>query len=268
MKHAKSKSAAGIRVLAILACGTATVIFSSGSSTGDLSPSQIFEKAQATYISLTSYSDEGQAISVMDGVASITPFTTRLARPNFYRVEWDHVSESINSPGDTFNQAVWSSGAGDYLEMGWGVRRQGDRDDALANASELSGGKAITIPKMFFDWQWRDRPDDSITGEERLADEKIGQTDCYVITRELHFGETTTYWIGKQDFLVRQVRTEVSAQAIQAAWAKAAPGTPQTGANLQGFSVIETHTNIVLNSNFSREDFVPSFPLFQPPDQE
>jgi hypothetical protein len=34
-------------------------------------------------------------------------------------------------------------------------------------------------------------------------------------------------------------------------------------ANFQGFSSIETHTNIVVNKAFSREDFIPSFPWYQ-----
>jgi hypothetical protein len=266
MTHTKSKSAAGIRVMAILVCGTATVIFSSGSSTGGLSPGQIFQKVQERYASLNSYSDEGQSSAIMDGVADTKDFTTRLTRPNFYRVEWSKNSEFDSSPGNTLNQAVWSSGAGDYLQMGWGVRRQFDRDTALANATEFSGGGGLTIPRMFFDLQWKDRPDDSISGEEQLADEKIGRTDCYVITRELQFGQTTTYWIGKQDFLIRQVRTDVSAKAMQTAWAEATKGVPQT--YLQGFSLVETHTNIVLNGKYSRRDFVPSVPLFLAPDQE
>jgi hypothetical protein len=62
--------------------------------------------------------------------------------------------------------------------------------------------------------------------------------------------------------LIREIRTEISAQAMQQAWAGAA-GRPAMIANFQGFSSIESHTNIVVNKVFSREDFVPSFPLFQ-----
>jgi hypothetical protein len=263
MTHTKSKSAAGLRALTILVCGMATIIFSSGSSTGDLSPGQIFRKVQENYTSLPSYSDEGQTIETMDGISTATSFTTRLARPNFYRIEWSQNRESI--PENTSDQAAWSSGVGNYIQMGWGVKRQYDRDMALANAANVSSGGGVTIPRMFFDLQWSSEPDDSITGEERLADEKIGGTDCYVLTREPQTGKTITYWIGKQDFLIHQVRTDISDEAMQAAWTQATKGTPETMASFHSFSSIETHTNIVLDSQFSRQDFVPSFPLYQQP---
>ncbi len=265
MKHIKFKPVAGIRAFTILACGIATIIFSSGSSTGDLSPGQIFRKVQENYATLPSYSDEGQIVATMDGISTTATFTTRLARPDFYRLEWSPNGQSIYSPENPTPQAVWSSGVGDYIQIGWGVKRQYDRDMALANTANVFGGGGVAILRMFFDLQWKNEPDDSITGEERLADEKIGNMDCYVLTREPQSGKTVTYWIGKQDFLIHQIRTDVSAQAMEAAWTEATKGTPQTMASFHNFSSIETHTNIVLNNQFSRQDFIPSFPLYQQP---
>jgi outer membrane lipoprotein-sorting protein len=259
----KSKLVVAMGFALPLIVGTTPAVFSGDTSAGTLLPSQIFEKVQEKYASLSSYSDAGQITSAMNDTATTTGFTTRLARPSFYRIEWDQDSESSGGTKDSGVQAAWSSGAGDYVEMGWGVQRESDREVALADAAATSDGAAATIPKMFFDLDWKEQPDDSVSGEKRLADEKIGKTDCYVISREPAAGETQTFWIGKQNFLIYRVRTEVSAKALQTSWAGAAKMDPEAIANIYGYSTIETHTNMVVNKQFSREDFVPSFPLFE-----
>ena len=74
--------------------------------------------------------------------------------------------------------------------------------------------------------------------------ENVGAVSCYVFTKGV-LGQTNTLWIGKQDFLIHQVRTIINMEAMP------------------GFAATETHTNIVVNRKFTRSDFVPSFPLFQ-----
>lgn len=111
--------------------------------------------------------------------------------------------------------------------------------------------------------QWQDQRDGSIIDEKRLGDEKVGKVDCYVLARELQNGESKTFWIGKQDLLIREIRAEISAKALQQAWEETANSRPAMIGNFQGFSSVETHTNIFVNKVFSREDFVPSFPLYQ-----
>jgi hypothetical protein len=263
MFHQKYKLIDPIGLAVMLICGPASVAFSSDTSADIESPYQIFQKVQDNYVSLSSYSDEGQIITAVDGTTdTAAEFNIRLARPGFYQIEWSQYGGSSYAAEDAGIRAVWSSGAGDYVDLRWGVQKQYNRDVALAKAEAASGSAAVTIPQMFFDTQWQDQRDDSILDEKRLADEKVGRVDCYVLVRELQNGETKTFWVGKQDFLIREIRTEISVKAIQQAWAGAA-GRPAMIANFQGISSIETHTNIVVNKAFSREDFIPSFPLYQ-----
>lgn len=226
-----------------------------------LTPDQIFERVQENYSLISSYSDEGQIIAAMDDDVTTTRFTIRLARPNFYRIEWQRNSQTSPSVEDSAASAVWSSGAGNYLQLESGVLGPVDRDVALADATGPSGGAAATIPELFFNTQVP--LEEPTWNEMRLTDEKLGDIDCYVLVRESQFGETKTYWIGKHDFLIHQVQTVVSAKAMQATWAKAVNGETEMSANLHGFTSTETHTNIVLNIPFSRSDFFPSIPLFQ-----
>jgi hypothetical protein len=253
-----------------LAGNATSVVLAREANGDDLSTAQIFKKAQETYASLTSYSDEGRVVTAMDGDTTITfiIFTTRLARPDFYLIEWNRTSESSCYTRDTSAQGVWSSGAGDFLQAECGVQTQGNREFALANAAAFSGGATATIPRIFFPQQggWEEQLDDLALSEKRQAGGKVGNISCYVFTRESQ-GQTNTLWIGKQDFLIHQVRTVISTEAMQAAAARGPIG-PEFIPTLHGFTLTETHINIVLNRKFSRWDFIPSFPLFYSSDDE
>jgi outer membrane lipoprotein-sorting protein len=71
-------------VAVILGGDATTVAFSSAAADDNLLPTEIINKAQENYASLTSYSDEEQIVATTDGTTTITIFTIRLARTNFY----------------------------------------------------------------------------------------------------------------------------------------------------------------------------------------
>ena len=247
-----SKLASGITAAIMLVSGAT----SSDAAGDDLAPGEIIRKTQETYASMASYSDEGQIVATMDGTTNTTAFTIRLARTNFYRVEWEQNSKTSYSTGSAGAQAVWSSGAYHFLEMGYGPQDEVSRDIALAEAADLSGGVVATIPRIFFNIQSGDQRDqfgDSESSENRQADEKVGIIDCYVFTRESQ-GQEKTIWIGKQDFLIRRLRTVTSAEAMRA---MAAKWDPEIISDLHGFTSTETHASIVVNKRFLRSDFVP-----------
>ncbi len=204
-----------ISLAAGLAGGLILAGLSSFAADDTFTPGQIFEKVQENYNALSSYSDEGQVIAVMDDTVTTTQFTIRLARANFYSIEWWQYSKSSKASENSGPFAVWSSGAGDFLELGWGEQGPCGRDIALANAAASSGGAAGTIPEVFFDMQ--DLRVGPASDETRQADDKLGDIDCYVVLRKLPDGQTKTFWIGKQDFLIHQVQTVISTEAMQAA---------------------------------------------------
>jgi hypothetical protein len=74
-------------------------------------------------------------------------------------------------------------------------------------------------------------------------------------------GRSRTLWIGKQDFMIHQVRTVTSAEAMKTLLAEAAKRNPEMSArmqtsNFQGSTSTETHWNIVVNQPLSNKDFV------------
>jgi len=262
----------GIGVVVLLASGAASLAFAGEAAGDELSTAQVFRKVEEKYASLASYSDEGcVVIAPMEG-DSIVTFNTRLARPTYYRIEWRRGSEATSFPWGASPEAAWSSSVYNLLSVkGCRVQREYNRDTALAHAAGPSGGAAETIPQRFFNWRWGNRGekfDDVVLSEKRQADEKVGNISCYVFTRGSE-GRTNTLWIGKQDFLIHQVRTTISTGAIQATAAGLLRNPdPERIRALHGFTATETHTNIVLNQKFSRSDFVPSFPLFGSPCDE
>src|SRR5277367_1467414 len=139
MIYAKLKLVFGVIPAIMLASGTTTLVFSGEAMGEELSSSEIFKKAQENYASLATYSDDGKVIASMNGSTTFTTFTIRLARTNFYRIEWEQNSESSTN-NNTGVQATWSASSGDFLEMGNGPEKQDSRQVALAKAADLSGG--------------------------------------------------------------------------------------------------------------------------------
>ena len=257
MTNEKIKLFIGISVAILMMSCAPMAVLASDFAGDSLLPSQIFEKAQENYASLASYSDEGQIVATMNDTAITNTFTIRLARTNFYRIEWQQNTESSYATNNTPVQAVWSSGAGNHLEKGHGPQIEENRDIALAKANETSGGAAGTIPRTFFDMQWGDQLNGSGFNQNRQTNEKVGDVDCYVFSRESQ-GRTKTIWIGKQDFLIHQVRTFTTAEAMQLMMVKLSKGNSQMNPEIHSFTSTETHTNIVLNPRFLRSDFIPS----------
>jgi hypothetical protein len=248
-------------VLAI--SGVTTGVLAGGVAGDSLSTSQIFKKTGESYASLITYSDEGKIVETVDGTTSTTTFMTRLDRPNFYLVEWQQTGDSAHSTQDAIAQAVWFAGAGDFLDTGNGAQDEGSPAVALDAAASFSGGASTTIPITFFKISSGSGLDDSVFDERRQPDEKVGTVDCYVFSSESQ-GRTRTLWIGKEDFLIHQVQTVISSEAMQAAVAQVTEETTQTTVLLHGFTSTETHTNIVINKPLARSDFIPAIPHFAP----
>jgi hypothetical protein len=267
--HAQLKIVFGVGIAALLASGAPPPALADELAGDGLSPAQIFKHVGESYASLTTYSDEGCLVIAKDGDVTVN-FTTRLARTKFYRIEWKQTDEASDQAGNVSTHGVWSSGAGDFLQAECGVQPQGNREIALAHAAALSGGATATIPRLFFNLGWGDqgeRLDDLALSERRQADEKMGNMICYVFTGGSQ-GRTNTLWIGKQDFLVHQVRTVINAEAMRKMAVSVSGVGPELFPAMHGFTLTETHTNIVLNRKFSRADFIPSFPCFQSSNDE
>jgi outer membrane lipoprotein-sorting protein len=224
-----------------------------------LTAGEIFFKARGAYAALTSYSDQGTTVAVLNGLTITTTFTIKLGRPNLYRIAWVQTNDSPYSTTTTKPQSVWSAGDGDFLDMlGRGPQKQVDQAMALSSATGISGGAAATIPSEFFNSPWGNQLSSAERNDKRQPDEKVGDVDCYVFSGSAK-GRTSTVWIGKRDFLIRQVRTLTSAAAMKAAMEEAARVNPimahMPGMEPHDLTSTENHTNIVVNEKLTAADF-------------
>ncbi len=221
------------------------------------------------YASLSSYSDEGTITTAEGGSEHVFPFHTKLARPNFYQIECKRDFEVGEKMA-----VYWCAGQGDFYDEGAGIKSvskqagqipaglsKRDLDIYLRRLNFHFAGDFGRIPRLFFD----DYPlrDDTLTGpilnEKRMADEKIGDADCYVFA-DKECG-TRTLWIGKQDFLIHQVRLVATAEDAKASVAQIAQNYPffpslERQMNTGPTNETETHLHIIINAQFTKADFV------------
>ncbi len=255
---AKLKSALRIGAMIVLAGSVTTTVRADDAPSHQLSTGEIFKKAQEKYASLTSYVDEGKVVSTVNGTTITTAFTTRLARTNLYRVEWEQRFNAAAGQPKGQKQAVWSGGDGDYSDfLGQGPQKQASQEMALASGTGISGGASSSVPGTFYKLNWGNQLGGAVSDQKRQTDEKLGDVECFVLERELK-GVTNTLWIGKQDFLIHQVRNITSAETLKIQHedlAKRMPGMHLPAVDGNGIISTETHTKIVVNLKLSPEEF-------------
>ncbi|HEY3760757.1 MAG TPA: sigma-70 family RNA polymerase sigma factor [Verrucomicrobiae bacterium] len=248
MTYAKLKLSLGIAAAILLTAGAATVAISqidADQIRDSLTPQQIIQKSQDAYTSLSSYSDNGEVVSAVNGMTLTNFFTIKLARRDLYRVHTESVSG-----GFTNSETTWSGNDGDYMQMNNGQVFR--RNDGLWGA----GGQVPAIPGTFFKTPWGNQLGLPVSGEKQETDARTGDTDCYVFVNTLG-GTTRTLWIGKKDFLIRQIQNISDPEAVKAALEHAAKVTGKPAPKLPPGSITstETHENIVLNKKLSLPDF-------------
>ena len=264
MTGLKLKFAMSVGIVALLAGGMATVAMSQTGNGDQLGAPEILKRSQAAYAALTSYRDDGKTVSSV-GTAEVAPhnYSIKLARPNLYRIEWTQNSGFFNTTG-----AVWSAGSGDFMLMQHSSTPAGKptkcstMEMALSSATGVSGCAAGSIPGTFFKLKWGNKLGAAMQTATSKPDEKIDGVDCYVLT-QTKAGRTQTIWIGKADFLIRQIETATSAAVMKTMLEEEAKKHPEIQAMLQRGDVggdtklVETHRNIVTNPTLTESDFAP-----------
>jgi len=261
MTWLKFKYAMSVGTVALLAGGVVTVAISQPSNGGRLGAPEIIKRSQAAYAALSSYSDEGQTVGTV-GTAQVAPqkYSIKLARPNLYRIEWTQDSGFYTITG-----SVWFAGSGDFMLMKHSANaadkptKYSTMELALSAATGVSGSASGSIPGTFFKLNWGNKLGAAMQTATSKPDEQIDGVDCYVLTHT-QAGRTQIMWIGKQDFLIRQIENDTSAADLKAtieAQAKLHPEMqlPTTvGGDVKS---VETHRNIVTNPTLTKSDFAP-----------
>jgi outer membrane lipoprotein-sorting protein len=255
MTWLKIKFVIGVGTIASLTGSAVTVAISQTSDDSTLTAQEIVRQSQDAYAALTSYSDEGKEVGSV-GTSDVAPhtFSIKLARPNLYQIKWTQDLGFYSQTG-----VVWSAGSGDYLKMQQvsEPEKYSNSEGSLSAATGISGGASGIVPKSFFNL--KSGPLGAIQSATKKSDEKIDGIDCYVLTQSKS-GRTETLWIGKQDFLIRQIENDTSAAVLKAMLedqAKKHPDMHLPTAVKGDVKSVQTHENISVNQKFSPADFAP-----------
>jgi hypothetical protein len=260
MKNIMKMSSFPALGLALLLISTAEQWALAADNVTILSAAEIIKQTRAKYASLSSYRDEGTAVATLGtNLASGNAFTIKLARTNLYQIVWRQAGE-LHAP----KGVVWSAGSGDFLWKGKGSKPEKavSQEKALASATGSSGGAAASVPSIFFKMSMGNPMSMAAIAGTRSADDKVGDVDCYVVTHGVG-GRTNTLWIGKADFLIRQIENDTSAAALKDLLEAQAKANPQiralieaNGAQMfQDSKSVEMHQKIVINPPLIPADF-------------
>ncbi|HVU09038.1 MAG TPA: hypothetical protein VHG89_10885 [Verrucomicrobiae bacterium] len=279
-----------ILCLALVLSNVATAVFSQTNNGSSLTPQEIAKKSLDAYAALTSYSDTGKTVESGVGQTvtttwnsqgglpkrvesktkhtNTTTFSIRMQRPNLFRVLWTQTNEGQTNCGSWWSDSDTNFGVDQsYFFNGMVTNTQPEIiwiPMALTTFREASGAVAI-IPAIFLKLNPGDNILTKIADGElypELGDEKAGDSDCYVlsITRNstkifnMQMGKTVTrLWIGKSDYLLRQIQSIYDPPQTQT-------NSPST--NFEETVFIQTHENISVNEKYPAAEF--EFPKIPP----
>lgn len=250
----------------------ATIAFSQNRTDSNLTPQQIFQKTLDAYAALSSYSDTGTTIKTeTGGQTTTTTFSFCLQRPNLFRIVWTQTSENFTNKGRWWSDGNTNFGENDTYLLGGAAGQETNDEPAeiwlsfAISDERTESWSASLIPEIFFTEIFRSLGTDNILNQlvsqktnTTLNAGKIGNVDCHVISitfnavnlPNFHTGRTITrLWIGKQDYLLRQIQSTQEAPQIQNSNAPIA--------NMKSRETVftQTHENISVNQKFSVSDF-------------
>ena len=223
MAWTKMKISLALGAAVILAAGTTTLAVKH--KTPEPAALDIARKAQEKYAALSSYSDSGTVLAEVGGTTTPTTFTTRLQRPNLYRVDWMQTGGFFTGKG-----AVWSDGTGDFMQSGRARQEPPDKPEKMRNrqlalgaAGGISSGVSSSIPTIFFKDSSGDYLKVAASGRFPITqekDEKVGDFNCFVLSGSLpsmklpqndgSIGKNSyKLWIGREDYLIHKTQNSI-----------------------------------------------------------
>ena len=168
----------------------------------------IIKRMQDEYVNSMSYSDSGVVKTVFiytNNKRTVKKqFTTAFIHPDRFRFEY---REKKHGSGEhRFIIFLKGKDLQTYWDLKKGMKLD-SLDRAVAAATGISGGSAITVPAMLLPNEITWRRAIRFYKPKRIDDDLIDKTDCFRI-HDLIGGSPTTLWIDKENFLLRKIYRE------------------------------------------------------------
>jgi len=172
-------------------------------------PKDILKKTLLKYESLNTYQSEGKVVSKMISggykINSATEFSIKLKKIDQFLIKWANIKDGVKEK----NSAVWKQGKDVYLFDGVSKEYSIEESSmmALAGAGGISNSASFIIPVLFLTLkEKRANPNFGLKEIKLEKIEKIGEVDCYVISGSSNISLKETYWISKDNFLIKKYK--------------------------------------------------------------
>jgi len=173
---------------------------------------KVLDDTAATYKSLATYKAEGTATMNLDMKGTKTnletSFSIALEKPNRYLISWTQKNSMM--PSMAQSGAAWSDGAQPYLYLGTlhAYSKMTSDEIALAGATGVSGGAAMTVPALFLPGLGKYAQFSRLKDPKLEKAERIGDEDCYVVSAASAISTKETFWISKaKHFILKYSRS-------------------------------------------------------------
>jgi outer membrane lipoprotein-sorting protein len=186
------------------------------SQTDGMTANEIIKLMKESYATANSYSDSGVVKIVFinsDGRRTVKkPFTTAFIRPDRFRFEYREKTP-INRE---FRFIVSLNGKN--LQTYWNIENDlklDSLDKAIAAATGVSGGSAITVPAMLLPNEIKWRRGIRFSKPKRIDDGFFNKVSCFKIQDQI-FGNHAIFWIDKETLLLLKIYREKEFEDFQA----------------------------------------------------
>lgn len=187
-----------------LLLGTSLVYSQQGQT---LSPQEILDKMVSVYASCSSYADQGQVKTTFYEASgprtTNRPFSTAFVRPSRFRFEF----EDRRSDDRGSHYTVWRDDSA--IKSRWTIKPETRTfetlSQALAGATGVSGGSAITVPSMLMGDLRDTHRIQTLTQLNLRGEEKLGDRMAYRIEGRDWRISLLTIWIDKESFLLLKI---------------------------------------------------------------
>ena len=199
---------AGIFLGGVLNLLVSAVALAENIHADSLTASEIIDRMKSTYANSRTYSDSGVVKTIFTGGVKQTiekPFTTVFVRPDRFRYAFK------DKKPDGREQVFIIHLSGKDVQTYWDVQKDlahESLDRAVASATGVSSGSAITVPAMLLPGKISWRRSIRFTQPRRIDDDFFNDAECFRLQDLVLNKIPTTLWIDKKTFLLRKIYRE------------------------------------------------------------
>jgi outer membrane lipoprotein-sorting protein len=173
-----------------------------------LSISEILNRVQEMYAECESYRDQGEVRTVFiqkdeSNWTDVKRFSTSFQRPDRFRFEYRE--STFGGKPQQYMIHMDGGSVQTWWDINPGVKKPWSLGFAIAGATGVSGGSAVTVPNLLMPDRVDARSVLELSQVKQLEDAKINGRVCYRVEGRGVLGTRTVLWIDRKTFGLRRI---------------------------------------------------------------